>query len=99
MANVILFATLIWSATTHSFHSLEAARIIAAFALCCGEVLPAIVVKDIFFLHERGWWMGVYMYLFQAGPCALIIGSSFLITAKGWRWQFWVFFGFADANW
>jgi hypothetical protein len=31
----------------------------------CGEVVTAIIVKDFFFLQERGWWMGVYMVFFQ----------------------------------
>jgi MFS family permease len=89
-AMLLLFAALIWGATTHSFNSLEAARIIGSFATSCGEALPAIVVKDIFFLHERGWWMGVYMVFFQSLPSLFVVVSGFVITALGWRWHLWV---------
>jgi hypothetical protein len=93
-ATIVLFASLIWGGLSHSFHSLEAARITSAFTLCLAEVLPAIIVKDLFFLHERGWWMGVCIYMCQTMPSVGIIASSFLITAAGWRWHLWVFFCF-----
>jgi len=86
----MLFVCAIWSAVAQSWGSLVAARIFTAIAASCGEALPATVVKDLFFLHERGWWMGVYMWFFQCAAYAPIIASGFLITAKGWRWHFWV---------
>jgi MFS family permease len=89
-AMLLFFATLIWGATTHNFRSLEASRIIGSFATSCGEAVPAIVVKDIFFLHERGWWMGVYMVFFQCLPSLFIVISGFVIEGLGWRWHFWV---------
>jgi len=52
--------------------------------------LPAIIVRDVFFLHERGYWMGVYMIFFQCFPGIGLIVSGFVITAGGWRWGFWV---------
>ena len=54
------------------------------------RLLPAIVVKDIFFLHERGWWMGVYMVFFQCLPSLFIVISGFVINGLGWRWHLWV---------
>jgi MFS family permease len=86
----MLFATCIWSALSHNWDSFVAARIICAFAGSCGEALPATVVKDLFFLHERGRWMGIYMFFFQAALQFGGIASAFIITAKGWRWLFWV---------
>lgn len=58
--------------------------------MSCGEILPGIVVRDIFFLHERGSRMGLYMMFFQVVPTLGTIASGFLITAGGWRWHFWV---------
>ena len=101
MSLLLFFACLIWGATTHSFHGLEASRVIGTFALSCGEAVPAIVVKDIFFLHERGWWMGVYMVFFQCLPSLLVVVSGFTISGLGWRWHFWVTFSFSivDIDW
>ena len=87
---LLFIATCVWGAKAESFGSLEASRIIGTFATSCGEALPAIVVKDIFFLHERGWWMGVYMVFFQCLPSLFVVMSGFVITDVGWRWHLWV---------
>ena len=90
LASILLFGTAIWSAVARSWDSLVAARIISAFAGSCGEALPATVVTDLFFLHERGWWMGVYIFFFQCAGYIGTIASGFIITGRGWRWHFWV---------
>jgi len=90
LAALITFVTSIWSAVATSFHSLEAARIICCWATSCGEVLPAIVVRDVFFLHERGGSMGLYMVFFQALPSLGNVLAGFCIQGAGWRWWLWV---------
>jgi MFS family permease len=91
VALLIIFVTLIWGALSQSFVSLEASRIICAWAAACAEILPGVVVRDIFFLHERGRYMGLYMIFFQGGPGLGVIAMGFIITAGGWRWALWVF--------
>jgi Major Facilitator Superfamily len=92
LATFILFISCIWGGLSHGFKSFEAARIIGAWAVSCGEILPGIIVKDVFYLHERGAWMGLYMIFFQSLPAVGLIASGFVITGGGFRWYFWVFF-------
>jgi MFS family permease len=61
-----------------------------AFMGSSTEALAAAVVPDLFFLHERGWWMGIYTLFLTAGGAAGAIISGFVITGLGWRWSFWV---------
>jgi MFS family permease len=84
------FACQIWTASTHNFHSLVASRILMAFMGSATEALAAAVVADLFFLHERGWWMGVYMIFLANGGAIGAIMSGFVITGVRWRWLFWV---------
>ena len=84
------FATLIWSAVPGNWESFVASRVLCAIAGSCGEAVTAMVVKDLFFLHERGWWMGLYMFFFQSLGAIGVIVSGFVITGAGWRWHFWV---------
>jgi MFS family permease len=93
-AALIVLISCIWGGASHSFHSLEASRVISAWAASAGEVLPAIILKDVFYLHERGGHMGLYMVLFQCSPSIGLFCSGFLISAGGWRWYFWVIFRF-----
>jgi MFS family permease len=90
IAMALSFVTCIWSASTQSFRSLEAARVICSIAASCGEVLPALIVKDIFFLHERGRVMGFYLIFFQSMPSLGILTAGFVIAGAGWRWWLWV---------
>jgi MFS family permease len=91
LASLIVLLSCVWGGASHNFQSLEASRVICAWAVSCGEILPGIIVKDIFFLHERGGSMGLYMIFFQCLPAVGVIISGFVISGKGWRWHFWVY--------
>lgn len=78
-----------WSASATSLNSLTGARILAAFFGATTEALATAIVGDLFFLHERGWWMGFYMISQNIGSTFGGLITAFLIV-KGWRWHFWV---------
>lgn len=88
--SLLAFAVTIWCAKTNSYHSLVAARVISAFAAAACEGLTVAISADLFFLHERGWWMGLYIISLQAGASLGSLLSAFIIDALGWRWHFWV---------
>lgn len=89
-AMFLFFATIIWGAKATSFGSLEAARILCAFAASSCEGLGAAIGADLFFLHERGWWMGLYILCLNLGPTLGSIISGFVVQSLGWRWHLWV---------
>jgi MFS family permease len=84
-----VFATFIWSAEATTLLSLVGARVLGAFLGATTEAFAASITADLFFLHERGWWMGVYMFVQNTGSTLGSIMTGFMIT-KGWRWHFWV---------
>jgi MFS family permease len=51
----------IWQALATSYTSMLAARVINGIATATSETLLVQVVADMFFLHERGLWTGVYL--------------------------------------
>jgi MFS family permease len=73
-----------------SYHGFVAARVIAGFAGASCEGLTVAISADLFFVHERGWWMGLYVISLCAGPSLGSIWSGFIIENLGWRWHFWV---------
>jgi hypothetical protein len=89
VASCAFFATTIWSGAATSLDSLTGARILAAFFGSTTEAFAAAITADLFFLHERGWWMGVYMVFQNTGSTFGGLISGFLIV-RGWRWHFWV---------
>ena len=57
----LLIGTSIWEARSESYNVLLAARVVNGFSISTTETLMVQVVADLFFLHERGLWMGVYL--------------------------------------
>jgi MFS family permease len=51
----------IWQALATSYTSMLAARVINGISTATSETLLVQVVADMFFLHERGLWTGVYL--------------------------------------
>jgi MFS family permease len=58
---VVTVATQIWIALSHSYNSLLAARAVNGFATAINESIMVQVVADMFFVHERGVWTGIYL--------------------------------------
>jgi len=61
LASGLLCSCYVWGAVARSFESLLWSNIVAAFAGSATEALGAAVVNDVYFLHERGAKMGIYM--------------------------------------
>ncbi|KAB5513219.1 major facilitator superfamily domain-containing protein, partial [Coniochaeta sp. 2T2.1] len=80
----------IWVALAKSYGSLLGARILNGFATATSETLMVQVIADLFFLHERGRWMGVYftMYFFGLFIGPIVAGN--IAAVHGWRSFFWL---------
>jgi len=58
---VLITLTCIWEALATSHRSLLAARAMNGVVCATSETIPVQMIADVFFLHERGLWMGVYL--------------------------------------
>lgn len=52
----------IWRATAASYNSFLGACILHGVGAGTAETLPPVLISDIKFLHERGFWMNVYTW-------------------------------------
>jgi len=71
---------------------------VSAFTYAASEGLAAAISADLFFLHERGLWTGIYLISLMGGVSLGGVMSGFIITNLGWRWHFWVEFSFIYSN-
>ena len=62
----------------------------SSLTFAASEGLAAAISADLFFLHERGWWTGVYLISLMSGVSIGGLMSGFIIDGLGWRWHFWV---------
>lgn len=77
---------MVWTAYSRSAGEWYAHRILAGFFVAPIESLPEISIPDLFFAHERGAWMSLYVFvLFGSNFLAPLI-AGFFAQAFGWRW-------------
>jgi MFS family permease len=62
---VITCASTAWEALAESHGSLLGARVINGIGTATSESIIVQVIADVFFLHERGLWMGVYLWVLE----------------------------------
>lgn len=97
-ASLLLCVCYIWGATAKSFQSLLWSNIIAAFAGSSTEALGAAIVNDLYFLHERGKFMGIYMNAISGGNTLGPLICGFVVQSLGWRWHKWIAVIFTAIN-
>ncbi|KAH6650515.1 major facilitator superfamily domain-containing protein [Chaetomium tenue] len=88
--SALLCACFVWGACAGSFESLLWSNVIAAFAGASTEALGASIVNDLYFLHERGTMMGLYMNFISGGNTLGPLVCGFVITGLSWRWHKWI---------
>jgi MFS family permease len=97
-ASGLLCLCYIWGAVANSFRSLLWSNIIAAFAGSSTEALGASIVNDLYFLHERGAKMGIYMNAITGGNTIGPLFCGFIISGLSWRWHKWIAVIFTAIN-
>ncbi|EED19206.1 conserved hypothetical protein [Talaromyces stipitatus ATCC 10500] len=79
-----------WTAWIDSYPAWAAARCLYGFACAPVEVLPQICIPDVFFAHERGAFIGWYMFVLCASNFIAPLIAGFMNDAYGWHWvQHW----------
>lgn len=85
---VIGFA--IWEGLAKSYNSFLASRIMTGVPTAISETLMVQVIADLFFVHERARWMGLYFKAFFFGLFIGPIISGNMAQRYGWRSFWWL---------
>ncbi|KAH8807676.1 major facilitator superfamily domain-containing protein [Xylogone sp. PMI_703] len=82
--------TTIWAAVATSYANELISRICMGFAIGSAECLAPLVIADIFFVHERGPIMALYMASLTGGVAGGICISGLITIDHGWRTIYYV---------
>lgn len=63
ICGLICVAANIWQAEVKTYRSFIGARVISGLGAAANESIMPIVIADVMFLHQRGLWMGLYLYV------------------------------------
>ncbi|KAK5111863.1 hypothetical protein LTR62_004595 [Meristemomyces frigidus] len=64
-----------------------------------GQAQRHSVQLDLYFLHERGNYLGLYMNAIAGGNTIGPLICGFVITSLSWRWHKWIAFILTAVNW
>lgn len=82
--------TAIWAGTSKTYASEIASRIFMGFFAGAGECVAPLTISDIFFLHERGFYMALYTVALSAGVSGGIIIAGLITITHSWRYIYYV---------
>ncbi|KAK7609176.1 major facilitator superfamily domain-containing protein [Phyllosticta paracitricarpa] len=81
-------ATSAASGAARNFEVLLTLRTLAGICTGIPQALGSPTVCDMYFAHERGFYMGLYAVSSIAGAHAAPLLGGFVARAGGWRWTF-----------
>ncbi|KPM44080.1 hypothetical protein AK830_g2409 [Neonectria ditissima] len=76
----------LWSAYVKTKGEFYANRIILGVVSSPMETLIEVVIGDVFFTHDRGFYMGLYCWTLWGSAFLAPVASGFVADALGWRW-------------
>ncbi|KAH6888538.1 major facilitator superfamily domain-containing protein, partial [Thelonectria olida] len=83
---VLTTAVTVWSAFVETKGEFFANRIILGVVSSPMETLIEVVIGDVFFTHDRGFYMGIYCWTLWCGAFLAPVAAGFVADALGWRW-------------
>lgn len=79
-----------WTAWIDRYSAWAAARCLYGVVCAPVEVLPQICIPDVFFAHERGTYIGWYMFVLCGSNFIAPLIAGFMNDTYGWHWvQHW----------
>ncbi|EFX00406.1 major facilitator superfamily transporter [Grosmannia clavigera kw1407] len=85
-STLAMIPMMVWSAYIHSLGEWYATRILIGIFLSPIESLPEVSVPDVFFAHNRGAWMGLYVFILFGSNFLGPLVAGWFGLAYGWRW-------------
>ncbi|KAK5116411.1 hypothetical protein LTR62_007958 [Meristemomyces frigidus] len=86
----LVILTNVWQALATTHESFLAARACNGIVAATSETIMVQVIADIFYLHERGFWVGLYFTFYFSGAFLGPIMSGNIAARHGWRSFFWL---------
>lgn len=91
LSSVINLGGSLWHGAAQSYGSFMGARIFISLGMSINESLMPMVIGDIFFLHERGRYVGIYFFaLFNSMCLGPLIAGACEQHFGTWRTFYWI---------
>ncbi|KAI9740486.1 MAG: hypothetical protein M1834_005066 [Cirrosporium novae-zelandiae] len=88
LSTVGLIATTLWAPFSEGNGQWIGRSILAGFFCSPIEALPEMSITDVYFAHERGFYMGLYSLMLVGSNFIAPIITGFINDGQGWHWVF-----------
>ncbi|BEJ11927.1 hypothetical protein CspHIS471_0203870 [Cutaneotrichosporon sp. HIS471] len=82
--------TIIWQVYITSEGTWHANKVLQGLFTAPIEMLIEVSIADLFFAHERGFYMGLYATALYGGNFLAPVWAGFANDTLGWKWVFWL---------
>ncbi|GMK54262.1 hypothetical protein CspeluHIS016_0108480 [Cutaneotrichosporon spelunceum] len=82
--------TVIWQVYITSEGTWHANKVLQGLFTAPIEMLIEVSIADLFFAHERGFYMGLYATALYGGNFLAPVWAGFANDTLGWEWVFWL---------
>ncbi|KAK1637576.1 major facilitator superfamily domain-containing protein [Colletotrichum phormii] len=76
----------LWTAYVKSRAEFFVNRIIIGIISSPMETLIEVIIDDLYFVHQRGFYMGIYSWTLWCGAFLCPVATGFIAEDLGWRW-------------
>lgn len=83
---LLVIVQALWQAWCKNTGAWYANRILMGISAGPVETLLELIVADLHFSHERGFYLSIYVWLLFSGPFLGSIPAGFVADAYGWQW-------------
>ncbi|UCK57641.1 hypothetical protein AFCA_000557 [Aspergillus flavus] len=80
----------LWMGAFHTAGEWFGSNILNGLGTSAYEAVIQLVVFDLFFDHQRGRMLGVYIFAQQLGSIIGLVAGGYISDGPGWRWAQWV---------
>ncbi|OAQ64036.1 major facilitator superfamily protein [Pochonia chlamydosporia 170] len=83
---LLSIAVTVWTAYVKTRGEFFINRILLGILCSPQETLIEVVIGDIYFAHDRGFYMGAYSWTLWCGAFLAPVASGYVAENLGWRW-------------
>ncbi|KIW94349.1 uncharacterized protein Z519_05665 [Cladophialophora bantiana CBS 173.52] len=88
LGNLVAAVTNIAAGYCNTWTGIMVTRVFNGIGAGSPGAIGAATVCDMYYLHERGFYMGIFTFLLTNGPHAASLFGGFIAQSLGWRWCF-----------
>lgn len=81
-----MLACSVWTSYVRTAGEWYANRVLIGFFYGPIETMIEIALSDVFFAHDRGFWIGMYCWMLFGIPFVGAVPAAYVATNLGWRW-------------